>query len=165
MARASRPNLTSGSIPAPGTTAGKRIETGKLEAEFFGARRVYTVYMNMPNLTSAAGSWVLRFAELSPRGKMETGELLTPEAVRKVDPMYVASAARERVQGIVTLAAVVLKDGTLSNVRVVGSLDPRLDSSAVSALTQWKFLPGRKNGSPVELEVLVQIPFRISSLY
>jgi len=136
-----------------------------LESEFFGARRVYTVYMNMPNLTSAVGSWVLRFAELDERGSLlgSAGELSTPEAVRKVDPMYVASAARERVQGTVTIAALVLKDGSLANIRVVGSLDPRLDSSAVAALTQWQFSPARRGGQPVDLEVLVQIPFRLAS--
>jgi len=169
MARASRPRLTPGFLPRPATAPGAGSPAGKdrrLEAEFFGARRVYTVYMNMPNLTSAAGSWVLRFAELDERGNRQDadGELATPEAFRKVDPMYVASAARERVQGTVTLAAVVLRDGTLANIRVVGSLDPRLDSSAVAALTQWRFHPARKNGAPVDLEVLVQIPFRISSL-
>ena len=137
-----------------------------LESEFFGARRVYTIYMNMPNLTSAAGSWVLRFAEPNHPGnpREDASELSTPEAVRKVDPMYVAAAAREKVQGTVTLAALVLKDGTLANIRVVGSLDPRLDSSAVAALTQWRFQPARKNGVPIDLEVLIQIPFRISSL-
>jgi TonB family protein len=158
MASVSRPTLTPIPSLAPVST-----DAAPLESEFFGARRVYTVYMNMPNLTSAAGSWVLRFAEPDSRGEPQGGggELLTPEAIRKVDPMYVASAARERVQGTVTLAAVVLKDGSLANIRVVGSLDPRLDSSAVAALTQWRFHPARKNGAPIDLEVLVQIPFRI----
>jgi len=134
-----------------------------VESAFFGTRRVYTVYMNMPNLTSGAGSWVLRFAELNARGMPQggDGELSTPEAIRKVDPMYVASAVREKVQGTVTLAAIVLKDGSLANIRVVGSLDERLDTSAVAALTQWRFQPARKNRAPIDLEVLVQIPFRL----
>lgn len=155
MASVSRPSLTLGAVKSP-----------PLESEFFGARRVYTVYMNMPNLTSATGSWVLRFAELDEHGNApgDSDSLSTPEPIRKVDPTYVASAMRERVQGTVTLAAVVLKDGTLANIRVVGSLDPRLDSSAVAALTQWRFYPAQKNGNPIDLEVLVQIPFRISSL-
>ncbi|HWP84373.1 MAG TPA: energy transducer TonB, partial [Terriglobia bacterium] len=137
-----------------------------VESEFFGRRRVYTVYMNMPNLTSASGSWVLRFAEPEGPGPAQDSEteLTTPVAIRKVDPMYVASAMREGVEGIVTLAALVLKDGTLANIRVVGSLDPRLDSSAVAALTQWRFRPARKNGAAIDLEVLIQIPFRIASL-
>ena len=154
MASISRPTLTP-----------EVMKDRPMESEFFGARRVYTVVMNMPNLTSAAGSWVLRFAELDGRRDLpgSADELSTPEAIRKVDPMYVASAAREKVQGTVTLAALVLKDGTLANIRVVGSLDPRLDSSAVAALTQWQFSPARKGRQPVDLELLVQIPFRLTS--
>jgi TonB family protein len=159
IASASRPSL---SPVSPGAAQPSR----QVESEYFGTRRVYTVYMNMPNLSSGSGSWVLRFAEMSDHGVVPAndGKLLTPEAIRKVDPMYEASAAREKVQGSVTLAAVVMKDGTVSNVRVVRSLDPRLDSSAVAALTQWLFQPARKNGSPVDLEVLVQIPFALPSL-
>lgn len=159
IAGLSRPTLEPGPVPG---TAGEST----LVSKFFGARQIYTVYLNMPNLTSAAGSWVLRFAELDDHGQPPgtDGKLSTPEAIRKVDPMYVASAARERVQGTVTLAAVVRKDGTLANIRVVKSLDPRLDSSAVAALTQWRFHPAEKDGVPIDLEVLVQIPFRISSL-
>lgn len=156
------------SLARPTVRVGSMSEARKpaVESEFFGRRRVYTVYMNMPNLTSASGSWVLRFAEPEGPGPAQDSEteLTTPVAIRKVDPMYVASAMREGVEGIVTLAALVLKDGTLANIRVVGSLDPRLDSSAVAALTQWRFRPARKNGAAIDLEVLIQIPFRIASL-
>lgn len=57
------------------------------------------------------------------------------------------------------LAALILRDGTVANIRVVRSLDQRLDLSAISALTQWKFRPAMRDGRPVDLEVLVQIPF------
>jgi len=30
----------------------------------------------------------------------------------------------------------------------------------VRALSRWQFRPGTKNGDPVELEAVVQIPFR-----
>jgi len=46
---------------------------------------------------------------------------------------------------------------------VVKGLDARLDTSAVAALTQWRFEPATRDGRPVELEVLVQIPFSASS--
>jgi len=154
MASVSRPSL-----------APEILKERPIESEYFGSRRVYTVYMNMPNLASGAGSWVLRFAEPEGKGKSngEAGEIATPQAIRKVDPMYIPSAAREKVEGTVTLAALVLRDGTVANIRVVGSLDPRLDSSAVSALTQWRFQPARRNGDALDLEVLIQIPFRLAS--
>jgi TonB family protein len=118
---------------------------------------VYTSHVNMPNLTSRTGSWVLRFAE--HQGREQPGDLSTPYVVRKVDPTYEAGAQREHIEGVILLAAVVQIDGSISNVRVVRGLDSRLDLSAISAFTQWKFQPALRNGHPVELEVIVRIPF------
>lgn len=132
------------------------------EDEYFGRRRVYTAQVNMPNLSSRTGSWVLRFAE-PKNSEAARGELATPEVIRKVDPAYEAGAMRERIEGVVMLAALVLRDGSVANIRVVKGLDARLDTSAVAALTQWRFEPATRDGRPVELEVLVQIPFAASS--
>ena len=35
-----------------------------IEQRVFGSKRYYSLIMNMPNLTSATGSWIIRFAEL-----------------------------------------------------------------------------------------------------
>ena len=152
IAKATRPSLL------PEMSRGKPLETA-----FFGGKRVHTVLINMPNLTSGSGSWVLHFAELSGEAPGSSGsdELSNPVAVRKVDPRYSPAAVRDRVEGTVMLAALILRDGTVSNIRVLRGLDPRLDSSAMEALTDWKFLPAKKSGSPVDVEVLVQIPFRL----
>ena len=131
---------------------------------FFGSRRVHTLTINMPNLTSGSGSWVLRFAELNGNGiwvEQEEVDLSAPVAVRKVDPQYSPAAVRDRVEGTVLLAAYILRDGTVSNIQVLNGLDPRLDESAMEALTGWEFQPATKNGIPVDLEVLIQIPFRL----
>jgi len=151
MARATRPSLI------PEMTRGRGVET---EPGAFGNRRVYTVYINMPNLASGAGSWILRFAERDADGATEE-EISSPVAVKKVDPKYAPEAVRERVEGTVTLAAQILRNGAVTAVKVVHGLDPRLDLSAVQALTLWQFEPARKKGIPIDLEVLVQIPFRL----
>ena len=114
----------------------------------------------MPNLASGAGSWILRFAERDGEGSGEE-EISSPVAVRKVDPKYAPAAVRERVEGTVTLAAQILRNGKVTSVKVVQGLDPRLDLSAVEALTLWQFEPARKKGVPIDLEVMVQIPFRL----
>jgi TonB family protein len=117
----------------------------------------------MPNLTSGSGSWVLLFAELddAPRSQDESEELSSPVAMRKIDPQYTPSAVRDRIEGTVMLAAHILRDGRVSNVHVMRGVDPRLDSSAMEALTEWEFVPAKRKGVPVDLEVLVQIPFRL----
>jgi len=135
-----------------------------------GGRRVYTVLINMPNLTSQTGSWVLRFAELGERatsagGAAESFALEAPVAVKKVDPRYPGEARRDHLEGVVYLYGVIREDGAVESVRVVRSVHALLDENAVAAFQRWQFEPGRKNGAPVALEVVVEIPFRLSRLF
>jgi TonB family protein len=64
------------------------------------------------------------------------------------------------VQGTVTLYAVIHSDGAVSDVKVLQSVDERLDPYASAALTKWKFRPATRNGKPVALETVVVIPVR-----
>ncbi len=123
---------------------------------------VYTMAVDMPNITSFDGSWTVRFTEL---GGSSPDDLLTaPVALRKVDPKYIASAAAEGVEGKVLLYAVIRRDGRVGQVRLVQGIDERLDASAVAAFAKWEFQPATKNGVPVELEAVVQIPFRLRKI-
>lgn len=135
-----------------------------------GGRRVYTLLINLPNLTSQTGSWVLRFAELGEAGATAAGgaadfALEAPVAVKKVDPRYPGEARRQRLEGVVFLYGIIREDGSVDSVRVVRSVHELLDANAVAAFERWRFEPGRKNGVPVALEVVVEIPFRLTRLF
>ncbi|MFB3917160.1 MAG: TonB family protein [Terriglobales bacterium] len=130
----------------------------KVEDEVFGAKRIYSMTLNMPNLSSSGGSWIIRFAQLRDDG--DNSELLPPVATRKVDPGYPSDLMRERLEGTVTLYAIIHSDGTVGDVRVLQGLDSRLDNYARLALSKWHFRPGTKHGNAVEVEAVVQIPFR-----
>ena len=133
-----------------------------IEQRVFGSRRYYSLVMNMPNLASATGSWIIRFAEL--RQSDDKGPLTAPVAMTKVDPAYPPDVLRDHVEGTVTLYAVIGTDGSVGGIRVLGSLDDRLDANAVRALSAWHFRPGTRNGEPVPIEAVVQIPFRMHAL-
>lgn len=133
-----------------------------IEQRVFGRRRYYSLVMNMPNLTSATGSWIIRFAELKQSD--DKGQLTAPVATTKVDPAYPPDVLRDRIEGTVTLYAVIREDGTVADIRVLDSLDERLDANAVRALSGWRFRPGMKNGEAVPIEAVVQIPFRMRAL-
>jgi TonB family protein len=152
MARATRPQL---GLPEIGR--GRQ----PVEREVLSGKKVYTVYINMPNLSSGAGSWVLRFSELGERPAGEGAELTAPVARRKVDPGYDPDAVRERLEGVVVLYAIIRHDGTVGSVKVLRGFDPRLDENAVRALERWQFDPARRNGTPVDLEAVVHIPFSL----
>jgi len=107
----------------------------------------------------SGGSWVIRFAEF----KQDAGSLSDisqPVATRKVDPGYPTQLIRQNVAGTIVLYAVIHADGTVGNVRVLNGVDNRLDKFASDAVSQWKFQPATRNGSPIEVEATFQIPFR-----
>jgi TonB family protein len=129
------------------------------DRKVFGGKRVYGRTLNMPNLNSSTGSWVIKFAELD--GGRKDGELLEPVATEKSDPGYPLELIRANVHGVVTLYAVIHSDGKVSDIRVLNSPDERLDTYAASALARWKFVPAERAGKPVALEAVVEIPFRV----
>ncbi len=126
----------------------------------FGDKKFYAMTLNMPNLNSAGGSWVIRFAELNPNPNEAKNDLTAPEATQKVDPAYPLDLMRRNVQGTVTLYAVIRNDGSVSDVRVLRGVDDQLDQYARNALARWHFRPATKNGAAVDLEAVVMIPFK-----
>jgi TonB family protein len=142
----------------PHTKAALVENPSPLERQIFRDRRLYSMTMNMPNLNSAGGSWVMRFAELGDAH--EKGELIAPVAEHKVDPAYPLQLMRENVSGTVTLRAIIRSDGTVSDIRVVNGADARLDRYASEALARWHFLPAMKNDANVDVEAIVMIPFK-----
>jgi TonB family protein len=154
------------SLSTPGTRASARPlnavpddRVTDVDRQVFGVKRFYEMALNMPNLNSSTGSWVIRFAELQA-GHNE-GELLAPVATEKSDPGYPLELIHANVHGVVTLYAVIHSDGKVSDIRVLNSPDERLDSYAAQALARWKFLPAVRAGKPVALEAVVVIPFRV----
>ncbi len=129
----------------------------------FARRRMYSMNVNMPNLNSATGSWILNFSELhtvsnGPR-QDTSGEIAEPLPLKKVDPKYPPTLMAEHVEGEVILYAVIRRDGSVDGIQVVRGIDRLLDANAVRALAQWKFKPAERNGEPVDLEAVVHIPF------
>ena len=157
----SLPSIRDRQPPAPPPTLSDDPDVS-IEKRVFRAKPYYSLVMNMPNLTSATGSWIIRFAEL--KESTDKAKITAPVATTKVDPAYPPDVLRDHVEGTVTLYAVIRADGTVDGIKVLNSLDSRLDANAIRALAHWHFRPGTKNGEPVALEAVVQIPFRMRHL-
>ncbi|MGC1370532.1 MAG: TonB family protein [Candidatus Sulfotelmatobacter sp.] len=166
-----RPPRISRRMLRPGNTTNLSEE----ERAVFGGRKFYSLTLNMPNLNSAGGSWVIRFAALNSPDSIEANgragaasyaatesndDLSAPSAMRKVDPAYPLELMRQNVAGTVILYAIIRSDGTVGNIRVLRGVDERLDRYAIQAIGKWQFEPARKNGSPVDVEATFWIPFR-----
>ena len=75
---------------------------------------------------------------------------------------YPAEAEKAGKQGRVIATFVVRKDGSISDARVVKSVDPLLDAEAlrvINAMPAW--IPGTQNGKPVNVKYTVPISFRL----
>jgi TonB family protein len=139
---------------------------GAKPEQVFASKKIYTLLVNMPNLNSATGSWVLNFSELrssSSAPHVGSADLTGPSPIKKSDPRYPTELINQHVEGEVVLYAVIRADGSVDSVELVRGLDEQLDNNAMEALTQWKFKPASRQGTPIELEAIVHIPFHAPS--
>jgi TonB family protein len=84
------------------------------------------------------------------------GPGVTPPRAIRVFRLKERGAAH---RGTVVLDVVLLEDGTPKIVRILQSLDPGLDESAVRAFEQWRFSPAMKNGRPVKVRMNAEVRF------
>jgi protein TonB len=84
-----------------------------------------------------------------------------PRLLREVKPEYTESARRHGTTGEVVLEVVIRRDGTVGDLRVLRGLDDGLTERAIAAVRQWRFAPGRRLGSPVDVMVEVAVEFRL----
>ena len=75
---------------------------------------------------------------------------------------YPVVAEENGIQGKVIVTFVVERDGSISDVKVVKSVDPSLDKEAsrvVKSMPKWQ--PGKQNGSAVRVKYTVPVQFRL----
>jgi protein TonB len=89
------------------------------------------------------------------------GDIKEPRLLKKVPPIYPAIAQTAKVQGIVIIEAVIAKDGSVKDAKVIRSA-ALLDQAALDAVKQWKYTPTLLNGVPVEVVFTVTVTFTIS---
>src|SRR5882724_5728990 len=90
--RAEADRATQGAEVQTGPPNLSLLAPGAKPEVIFARRRVYSMNVNMPNLNSAIGSWILNFAEtrsLTTGPQMKTSDEITGLApLHKVDPKY-----------------------------------------------------------------------------
>jgi protein TonB len=75
---------------------------------------------------------------------------------------YPVVAEENGVQGRVVCTFVVEKDGSITDVRVIKSVDPSLDKEAMRVVKSMpKWIPGKQNGSAVRVKYTVPVTFRL----
>ena len=147
-------------MPHPAAAAAKEStgERTEIERRVFRGRLSYALAVNMPNLNAATGSWIIHFSERVPA--TPPVPIAAPEVVRKSDPAYPSELMADNIHGTVVLTATIRADGSVTDIVVAKSLEPLLDRNAVQALARWVFRPALRNGQPIDLDAVIQVPFR-----
>jgi TonB family protein len=84
-----------------------------------------------------------------------------PRVLEDPSPDYSEEARKAKYQGIVVLLLIVDSNGKPQNVKIQRSLGMGLDQKAIEAVRLWKFQPAMKNGSPVAVQISVEVNFRL----
>jgi len=79
-----------------------------------------------------------------------------------VPPNYPLLARQMRVQGAVSLQALISRDGTIQELQIISG-PSILATAAREAVKQWHFKPYLQNGQPVETRARITVNFTIST--
>ncbi|HLE61000.1 MAG TPA: TonB family protein [Thermoanaerobaculaceae bacterium] len=89
------------------------------------------------------------------------GEVVPPELINKVQPVYPEIARKARVQGVVIVEAIIDKQGNVTEGRVLRGLPMGVSEAAVAAIGRWKYKPAILNGRPVAVYLTVTVTFTL----
>jgi len=81
-----------------------------------------------------------------------------PRAVHQPSPTLTPEV-RKRAPGTVHVLFIVDQNGRVDNPIVQSSSDPVFEPAALTAVKQWRFEPGKRNGQPVRFRMRVPITF------
>ena len=90
------------------------------------------------------------------------GAVMAPRMLATPDPEYTEQAREAKLQGMCVLGLIVGADGKPRDIRVIRKLGMGLDEKAVVAVSQWTFAPATKDGTPVPVQISVQVSFKLN---
>ena len=76
-------------------------------------------------------------------------------------PDYPASAAKQGIEGVVILRAVIGTSGQVLSLTPCNDADSDLIKTAMNAVRQWQYQPTLLNGVPVEVVTTITVAFRL----
>lgn len=78
--------------------------------------------------------------------------------------VYPQTAADNGISGTVVVQFVIERDGSLTNIKVLRSVDRDLDATAVNKIKQSpKWTPGENRGRPVRVTFTIPVQFRLNN--
>lgn len=117
--------------------------------------------MRRPPIRSVAA--IVLLAALAPPAALAAAGPSEPQPILESQklPEFPPAAKAGRFSGVVMLEAVVLADGSVGEVKVLGCTRPKVgfEEAAVTAVKAWLFRPGTRDGVPVEFTLKFRMNF------
>ncbi|MGH9796273.1 MAG: energy transducer TonB [Candidatus Acidiferrales bacterium] len=91
------------------------------------------------------------------------GAVQSKRLVKRVQPVYPPLAIKARITGAVKLAAIIARDGAISQIEVISG-HPLLVQPSLDAVRQWHYEPTLLNGEPVEVITTIDVIFTLEGV-
>jgi len=98
---------------------------------------------------------------VTPKRIRVGGQVESAKLIFRPTPEYPQLAKMARIQGTVRLEAIISKDGTIQDLKVVSG-HPLLVKAALEAVQRWRYQPTLLNGEPVEVVTEVDVNFTLN---
>jgi hypothetical protein len=112
------------------------------------------------NLPEYAGDWIVWFAEREPKPG-DTPLMRAPVPLRKVQVVREPAVPGNRAGQRILIAATLAKDGKPGAVSVLTKTASPMEEAVIHDMMSWEFKPATRNGVPVDVEVVMEIPFTL----
>ena len=89
------------------------------------------------------------------------GNVQSANLINKVTPVYPPLAKQARIQGTVSFAVIIGKDGAIQDMTLISG-HPLLVPAATDAVKQWVYKPTLLNGQPTEVETQIDVNFTLT---
>jgi TonB-like protein len=132
----------------------------QIDARFQG-RLVYTMVVPIENLPDYSGDWILWFAEQQPKPG-DSPLMRAPIPLRKLE-LVETLVPGARTEFRILLAAIIRKDGKIDGISLLRNTGPAFAQAVIQDLASWEFKPAMRDGIPVDVDVILEIPFSFSS--
>jgi hypothetical protein len=129
-----------------------------VDARFQG-RNVYTIVIPMERMATYTGDWIMWFADRESKPG-ETPVVRAPVPFRKLEPVDQAPSS-DRTGARVQFAATLGKNGRLNSITLLTRTTAAVVRVVVDDVTSWEFQPASRDGKPVDVDVVMEIPFNI----
>jgi hypothetical protein len=153
-------NIPMSTLSAPLRPASRTIPRD-IDARFQG-RYVYAMVMPIENLPMYGGDWIMWFAERNQRPG-DSPSMRAPVLFRKLEStekIELPAQTQTRFQ----MAATITKEGHIEGISLLTRTGAVVEQALIRDLASWEFRPATRDGTAVDVEVVVEIPFNFKQI-